>query len=164
MVLAIIAAAGVGVALWSTRRNALGGVEWVTNPYRSNQAEAPSADSSPPPVESTSTPNARSTTAPDDGLDIVRVLTTPQRAVVGQMTAACKQAVKSKGAWKDPAASEPWPECVDAAGRPMVVQFCSYLQLSSGEWLPASNTQAAARCRAELPLVRRGKIPGSASR
>jgi hypothetical protein len=158
MVLAIVAAVGVGVALWFTRRAADGSVEWVANPYRATDGSptAPPADSSRHPAA-----DASDTTRSVANVAVVRVLTTPQRVVVAQMTPACKRALKEKGTWKDAAQSEPWPECVDSAGRPMVVQFCSYLKLANGLWLPSSNTRNAPRCQAELALVRQGKIPGA---
>ncbi|HEU4647749.1 MAG TPA: hypothetical protein VFS33_01720 [Gemmatimonadales bacterium] len=159
MVLAIVAAVGVGVALWLTRRAGGGSVEWVPNPYRAsnNAPAAPPADSTPHP----SAAAASDTTASGGNVEVIRVLTTPQRVVVARMTPACKRALKEKGTWKDAARSEPWPECVDSAGRPMVVQFCSYLKLANGAWLPSSNTRNAPRCQAELALVRQGKIPGA---
>ncbi|HEU4587544.1 MAG TPA: hypothetical protein VFS11_02785 [Gemmatimonadales bacterium] len=158
MVLAIVAAAGVGAALWLTRR-APGGGEWVANPYGAGNAAPavpPAGPTPPPPAE-----GASDTAMAGGNVEVVRVLTTPQRVVVARMTPACKRALSAKGTWKDAARSEPWPECVDSAGRPMVVQFCSYLKLSNGAWVPSSNTRNAPRCQAELALVRQGKIPGA---
>jgi hypothetical protein len=66
--------------------------------------------------------------------------------------------------WKNAATAVPWPECVDGAGRPMVVQFCTYALLSNGEWVPSKNTGDAPRCRAELPLVKQGKVRGAPAR
>jgi hypothetical protein len=160
MVLAIVAAAGVGAALWFTRRSPTGGVEWVNNPYRSNPGDTQPTDSSPP----AAAPETTATATGGGGVEVVRVLTTPQKVVVARMTPECKRVLKSKGAWRDAARSEPWPECIDVSGRPMVVQFCSYLKLTTGEWLPSSNTRNAPRCQAELGLVRRGKIPGADAR
>jgi hypothetical protein len=159
MVLAIVAAVGVGVALWFTRRTADGSVEWVANPFRTPSASptAPSADSAPRRPGA----GAFDTATSAANAEVVRVLTTPQRVVVAQMTPNCKRTLKAKGTWKDATRSEPWPECIDSAGRPMVVQFCSYLKLANGEWLPSSNTRNAPRCQAELALVRQGKIPGA---
>jgi hypothetical protein len=164
MVLAMLAAVGVGAALWSVWRSP-GGVEWVSNPYRHGAESTPAAPGGAapaPPAPATPSP-ADTSMAAEPGAsasgEVKRVLTTPQKVVIGQMTAACRQAVKAKGTWKDAARSEPWPECIDAQGRPMVVQFCSYVQLTTGEWLPSANTRNAPRCRAELALVRQGKIP-----
>jgi hypothetical protein len=46
----------------------------------------------------------------------------------------------------------------------MVVQFCTYALLSTGEWVPSKNTGDAPRCRAELPLVKQGKVRGATAR
>ena len=55
-------------------------------------------------------------------------------------------------------------EVMDGAGNPMVVQFCTYARLASGEWVLSENNRRAPRCQAEFPLVRDGKLKGLASR
>ncbi len=91
---------------------------------------------------------------------VIEIVTTPRDVAVASMTAACTDAMRDKGPWKKAANAEPWPACVDGDGRPMLVQFCTYARLSSGEWVHTSNTGDAPRCRAELPLVRQGKVRG----
>jgi hypothetical protein len=95
---------------------------------------------------------------------VVGLLTTPENVRAGAMTPACTTTMREKGPWKDAAGAEPWPACVDDAGRPMVVQFCTYALLSTGEWVHARNTGSAPRCRAELPLVKQGKVRGATAR
>jgi len=95
---------------------------------------------------------------------VVALLTTPSNPTVAAMTPACRNAMQSRGTWQDPQAERPWPECVDAAGNPMVVQFCTYARLASGEWVLSENNRRAPRCQAEFPLVRDGKLKGLASR
>ncbi len=167
--LALIAAIGVGTALWLTRHELTGGGQWVSNPYRPGDAGAPpSAAPSPypPPAPSAPSPQDTASAPQPEGVrpEVIRVLTTHRKVVVGQMTPACQRVVDKRGAWKDAAHAVLWPECIDAEGHPLVIQFCSYLKLSSGEWLPSSNTRNAPRCQAELALLREGKIPGVAER
>jgi len=95
---------------------------------------------------------------------VVALLTTPSNPTVAAMTPACRNAMQSRGTWQDPQAERPWPECLDSAGNPMVVQFCTYARLASGEWVLSENNRRAPRCQAEFPLVRDGKLKGLASR
>jgi hypothetical protein len=95
---------------------------------------------------------------------VVALFTTPSNPTVAAMTPACRNAMQSRGTWQDPQAERPWPECLDAAGNPMVVQFCTYARLASGEWVLSENNRRAPRCQAEFPLVRDGKLKGLASR
>jgi hypothetical protein len=126
---------------------------------RSPPAEAPAAPPPTPPP-----PASRSSRDEPRESRVVEIVTTPANVTVGSMTPACTEIIRTKGPWKDAAAAEPWPVCVDAVGHPMVVQFCTYARLSSGEWVHAKNTGDAPRCRAELPLIRQGKVRGVAAR
>jgi hypothetical protein len=156
--------AGVSAAYYIAREAEKRQTEWVhglepTGP-RPTEPAIPDPRSSPPAGPATAT-------APSDeppGIEVVEIVTTPANVSVGAMTPACTDAMRDKGPWKNAAIAEPWPACVDGSGRPMVVQFCTYARLSSGEWVPARNTGAEPRCRAELPLVRQGKVRGTAGR
>ncbi len=130
---------------------------------RSRPAE-PAPTPTPPAAPSVTEPRPTAQPAPQPQPDVVEIVTTPANVAVGAMTPACTAAMRDNGPWKDAAAAEPWPACVDDAGRPMVVQFCTYVRLSSGEWIHATNTSGAPRCRAELPLVKQGKVRGVAGR
>src|SRR4051794_30423396 len=103
MVLALVAAIGVGVALWLTRHGVDGSVDWVANPYRATSASPtrPPADSVPRPPAA----GASDTTTSVANVQVVQVLTTPQRVLVAQMTPRCKRTLKAKGTWKDAARS-----------------------------------------------------------
>jgi hypothetical protein len=98
------------------------------------------------------------------GTRVVQLLTTPERVTVGAMTPACRATIRARGPWRDSVQAKPWPECVDASGNPMVVQFCTYARLSTGEWIHTENTKDAPRCQAELPRLRAGKLKGVATR
>lgn len=95
---------------------------------------------------------------------VVALLTTPDSPTVGAMTAACKGTIQTKGPWSDAQTGRTWPECIDAAGNPMVVQFCTYARLASGEWVLSENNRRAPRCQAEFPLVRAGKLKNVSTR
>ncbi|HEU5169765.1 MAG TPA: hypothetical protein VFU46_04465 [Gemmatimonadales bacterium] len=95
---------------------------------------------------------------------VVEIVTTPVAVTVAAMTDACRDIMQRRGPWKDAEAAVPWPACVDTSGRPMVVQFCTYARLATGEWVHTGNTADVPRCRAELPLLRQGKGRGAASR
>lgn len=95
---------------------------------------------------------------------VVALLTTPTNPTVAAMTPACRTAIQARGPFRDARAGQTWPECVDGAGHPMVVQFCTYARLASGEWVLSENNRRAPRCQAEFPLVRDGKLKGIASR
>lgn len=95
---------------------------------------------------------------------VVALLTTPVNPTVAAMTPACRAAIASRGPWRDARTGQTWPECTDGAGNPMVVQFCTYARLASGEWVLSENNRRAPRCQAEFPLVRDGKLKGVASR
>jgi hypothetical protein len=95
---------------------------------------------------------------------VVALLTTPTNPTVAAMTPACRTAIQARGPFRDARAGQTWPECMDAAGHPMVVQFCTYARLASGEWVLSENNRRAPRCQAEFPLVRDGKLKGIASR
>ncbi len=103
-------------------------------------------------------------TAPATVPKVVALLTTPASPTVAAMTPACRSAIQARGPWRDARAGQTWPECMDGAGHPMVVQFCTYARLASGEWVLSENNRRAPRCQAEFPLVRDGKLKGIASR
>lgn len=156
--------AGVSAAYYIAREAEKRQTEWVhglepTGP-RPTEPAIPDPRSSPPAGAAT----AAAGSAEPPGVEVIEIVTTPANVSVGAMTPACTDAMRDKGPWRNPAIAEPWPACVDGSGRPMVVQFCTYARLSSGEWVPASNTGAAPRCRAELPLVKQGKVRGTAGR
>jgi hypothetical protein len=89
---------------------------------------------------------------------VVQQLTTPRDLKVAAMTPACRSAIETRGPWRDDRAARPWPECQDAGGQAMVVQLCTYARLTTGEWVLSENSSTIPRCRAELPLVREGKV------
>ena len=126
------------------------------------RAPRPPADSAPARAAPQLSAAPEAPAAPE--VTVVSLLTTPENVAAGAMTPACTRTMREKGAWKDATAAEPWPSCVDDAGRPMVVQFCTYALLSTGEWVHARNTGSAPRCRAELPLVKLGKVRGATAR
>ncbi len=156
--------AGVSAAYYIAREAEKRQTEWVQGlePTGPSPTEPAIADprSSPP----AGAPVAAAPVGEQPGLEVVEIVTTPANVAVGAMTPACTAAMRDKGPWKNAVAAEPWPACVDGSGRPMVVQFCTYARLSSGEWVPAKNTGGAPRCRAELPLVKQGKVRGTAGR
>ena len=102
--------------------------------------------------------------APGPVPKVVALLTTPTNPTVAAMTPACRNAIQARGPFRDARAGQTWPECVDGAGNPMVVQFCTYARLASGEWVLSENNRRAPRCQAEFPLVRDGKLKGLTSR
>jgi hypothetical protein len=174
--LVLLAVILIGVGLWVTRTPPSEDADWVSNPFGSRSSDttahptpitppAPAAPSAPAAAAPAPAAPKRAATGADTStgaaagpaVRVIRLLTTPESIRVGAMTGACREALRRRGPWKDAAAGKPWPECVDAAGRPMVVQFCSYLLLSSGRWVPSENTRDAARCRAELPEIRRAR-------
>jgi hypothetical protein len=121
-----------------------------------------SAESGPPARPAAATPVSASAPAPVP--KVVALLTTPTNPTVAAMTPACRNAIQARGPWRDARAGQTWPECMDGAGNPMVVQFCTYARLASGEWVLSENNRRAPRCQAEFPLVRDGKLKGLASR
>lgn len=102
--------------------------------------------------------------APGPVPKVVALLTTPTNPTVAAMTPACRNAIQARGPFRDARAGQTWPECMDGAGNPMVVQFCTYARLASGEWVLSENNRRAPRCQAEFPLVRDGKLKGLTSR
>jgi hypothetical protein len=95
---------------------------------------------------------------------VVEQLTTPLAPKVAAMTPDCRRVIAAKGPWLDPRAARPWPECVDDSGNAMLAQLCTYARLATGEWVLSENSSAVPRCRAELPLVRGGKLRPVTSR
>ena len=134
----------------------------IPDPHSPPPATAPPVASAPAPPPAAA-PAARQAPA-EPRVEVVEIVTTPVNVNVASMTPACNDVIREKGPWKDAAAAAPWPACMDGSGRPMVVQFCTYARLSSGEWVHAKNTGDAPRCRAELPLVKQGKVRGVANR
>ena len=120
------------------------------------------AESGPPAQPAAATPVSASAPAPVP--KVVALLTTPTNPTVAAMTPACRSAIQARGPFRDARAGRTWPECMDGAGNPMVVQFCTYARLASGEWVLSENNRRAPRCQAEFPLVRDGKLKGLASR
>jgi hypothetical protein len=160
--------AGVTAAYYVAREAEKRQTEWVhgLEPSGPRPTEPAIADPRAPPAGA---PTAATPPQPESveppRTEVVEIVTTPTHATVGSMTRGCSETMRAKGSpWKNAEAAEPWPECVDAAGRPMVIQFCTYARLSSGQWVHAKNTGSAPRCRAELPLVKQGKIRGTAGR
>jgi hypothetical protein len=164
--LVLLAVVLIGVGLWITRTPPSEDADWVSNPFGNPTRDTATPAPAPPPaaapepeaVPPTRVPEREDTAAAaarPAPVRVVRMLTTPESVAVGAMTSACRETLQRRGPWKDAAAGKPWPECVDGSGRPMVVQFCSYLLLSSGRWVASDNTRDAPRCRAELPEIRR---------
>jgi len=89
---------------------------------------------------------------------VVEQLTTPPAPKVAAMTPVCRSVIAARGPWLDPRTARPWPECVDDGGNAMLAQLCTYARLATGEWVLSENSRAVPRCRAELPLVREGKV------
>lgn len=156
--------AGVSAAYYIAREAEKRQTEWVHGLEPSGPRLTEPAISDPRGSPPAGAPTAAAPPAEPPGIEVVEIVTTPANVAVGAMTPACTDAMREKGPWKNAATAEPWPACVDGSGRPMVVQFCTYARLSSGEWVPAKNTGAAPRCRAELPLVKQGKVRGAAGR
>lgn len=121
-----------------------------------------SAEPGPPARPAGATPVSAS--APGPVPKVVALLTTPTNPTVAAMTPACRNTIQARGPWRDARTGRTWPECMDGAGNPMVVQFCTYARLASGEWVLSENNRRAPRCQAEFPLVRDGKLKGLASR
>lgn len=178
--------AGVAVAMWLTanaEKKRVGRTEELApTEFRENPAASQVSDSSPslatpaPAVAAESAihpeppkpaatpaspvaarPMARTTAT------VAALLTTPESPTVAAMTPACRGAIQAKGPWSDPGTGRTWPECMDAGGHPMVVQFCTYARLTTGEWVLSENNRSAPRCQAEFPLVREGKLKSVAS-
>jgi hypothetical protein len=181
----VLTVLGVAIAMWVTekaekertgRTGVLAPTEFVDNPSASRHtdslpAQAPPTDTTnhpdsvtqaaATPAAAASVPATAATAAP---VPVVELLTTPTKPTVAAMTPACRAALTARGPWRDARAGQTWPECVDVAGNPMVVQFCTYARLASGEWVLSENNRRAPRCQAEFPLVREGKLKGIASR
>ena len=161
---------GVTAAYYVAREAEKRQTEWVqglepSGPRPTEPAIAdPRSPPAVPPPAADSGPPADTGSARPPRPRVVELITTPTQVTVGSMTPACTEAMQDRGPWKNAASAEPWPACIDAAGRPMVIQFCTYARLSSGEWVHATNTASAPRCRAELPLVKQGKVRGAAGR
>lgn len=190
----VLTVLGVAVAMWLTARaekkqtgrtEELAPSEFVENPaVRRADTVAPAAplpsvtDSASHPDSTTSREVSRSAeprpptrptatrpaSAPAPVPKVVALLTTPTNPTVAAMTPACRSAIQARGPFRDARAGQTWPECMDGAGHPMVVQFCTYARLASGEWVLSENNRRAPRCQAEFPLVRDGKLKGLASR
>jgi hypothetical protein len=174
--LLVLTLVGVTAAYYVAREAEKRQTEWVHGLERTGPAptepaipdpraapavvESAPAPPAPPPTATRGSAAARSTPQ----VTVVSLLPTPSNVTAGAMTPACTRMIREKGPWKDAAAAEPWPACVDEGGRPMVVQFCTYALLSNGEWVPVKNTGDAPRCRAELPLVKQGKVRGATAR
>jgi hypothetical protein len=183
----VLTVLGVAAAMWLTanaekkragRTGELAPTEFVENPWTSRRVDssgspapramavestmhsesAKPAAAAPPPVP------AATASAPASAPQVVALFTTPVNPTVAAMTPVCRNAIQSRGPWLDAGAGRTWPECVDGAGHPMVVQFCTYARLASGEWVLSENNRRAPRCQAEFPLVRDGKLKGIASR
>jgi hypothetical protein len=165
---------GVAVAIWLSlnaeqRARWVGGgppeVELEENPLA---AKASHADSTPPVAAYRGDSMASATPAPAPEIVpravSLRQLTTPLQLRVAPVTAPCRTALSKRGPWLDSVTARPWPECVDAAGNPMVVQLCTYVQLTTGEWVLSENSRNVPRCRIELSLVRAGKVGPARSR
>jgi hypothetical protein len=161
---------GVTTAYYLAREAEKRQTEWVhgLEPSGPRLTEPAIAEPAAPPAGALTPANP--TLRTDSGTQIepaavVELITTPSEVTVGPMTAACTEAMRARGGpWKNAAAAEPWPACVDAEGRPMLIQFCTYARLASGEWVHATNTASAPRCQAELPLLRQGKVRGVVGR
>lgn len=172
---------GVAVAMWLTanaekkrvgRTGGLAPTEFVENPAASQQPDSSVSPATPAPVaEPTIHPDpakpaaitTRATPVSPHAMapaaeTVVALLTTPESPTMAAMTPACREAIQSKGPWSDARAGRAWPECTDGGGKPMVVQFCTYARLTSGEWVLSENSRSAPRCQAEFPLVRAGKL------
>jgi hypothetical protein len=181
----VLTVLGVAIAMWITdnaekertgRTGVLAPTEFVDNPSASRHTDSLPAQATP--TETTSHPDSvtqaaatpaaaapvPATAATAAPVPVVELLTTPANPTVAAMTPACRTALTARGPWRDARAGQTWPECVDAAGNPMVVQFCTYARLASGEWVLSENNRRAPRCQAEFPLVREGKLKGIASR
>jgi len=174
----VLTVLGVAVAMWVTERaekkrtgraGDLAPSEFVDNPSPLRHTDSLPAQATPTgttrrPDSVTQAAAAPATAATAAPVRVVELLTTPANPTVAAMTDECRNALKTRGPWLDARAGKPWPECVDAAGHPMVVQFCTYARLASGEWVLSENNRRAPRCQAEFPLVREGKLKGIASR
>ncbi|HEX5385148.1 MAG TPA: hypothetical protein VFW66_00460 [Gemmatimonadales bacterium] len=175
-------AIAIVAVLWLSHRAEDQAVEWISNPYGVPETAPPAApEPTAPAATDTSTVDSSAAVAADSSRarrsaerapaaearrarPDVTLLTTPAHVSVGAMTPGCQQVLKTRGPWKDAATATPWPECIDREGRPMVVQFCSYIRVAGGDWTPSENTRNAPRCRAELADVRSGKVRGATSR
>jgi hypothetical protein len=190
----VLTGLGAGVAMWLTARaekrrtgrtGELAPSEFVERRTAVRRADSiPPAVAAPPVTSSTGHPDTSgvsgsaesrrpalpaaptpvSTPAASRGPQVVALLTTPTNPTVAAMTPACRSAIQDRGPWRDARAGQTWPECMDSAGHPMVVQFCTYARLASGEWVLSENNRRTPRCQAEFPLVRDGKLKGIASR
>jgi hypothetical protein len=172
---------GVAVAMWLTakaekkrvgRTGDLAPTEFVENPAASRQPDSFVSPATPAPAaEPTIHPDPAkpaAITTPAAPVSahamavttetVVALFTTPQSPTIAAMTPGCRDAIRSKGPWSDPQSGRTWPECMDGGGNPMVVQFCTYARLTSGEWVLSENNRSAPRCQTEFPLVRAGKL------
>jgi hypothetical protein len=166
--------AGVTAAYYVAREAEKRQTEWVhglepsgpapTEPAIPDPRAPPPAAAQAPPASPPPPAPKRASASAEPPLEVVEIVTTPANVTVGAMTPACTETMRKKGPWKNEADAEPWPQCLDASGHPMVVQFCTYARLSTGEWVHAKNTGNAPRCRAELPLIKQGKVRGAADR
>jgi hypothetical protein len=87
-----------------------------------------------------------------------RLEMTPGVVNAALMTTACQTKTAASGAFQDPATAAPWPECVDDAGRPMVVQYCAYYKDATAGWIPVSPPATPSRCQGELLQYQRGGL------
>jgi hypothetical protein len=121
-----------------------------------SRAPTPTKSARPAPPRLDSTSPAAAPPAPRPV--VVEQLTTPPAPKVAAMTPACRSAIEARGPWLDPRAARPWPECMDDRGNAMLAQLCTYARLATGEWVLSENSSRVPRCRAELPLLREGKV------
>ena len=179
---------GVAIAMWlatNAEKKRVGRTdELAPTEFREMPAASQPPDSSPPPTTPAPATVAEPTIHPEPakpaatapappGLaraatrqaeTVVALLTTPESPTVAAMTPACREAIQSKGPWSDSGSGRTWPECMDAGGHPMIVQFCTYARLTTGEWVLSENNRSAPRCQAEFQLVRAGKLKSATSR
>lgn len=141
-------------------------IDSVSRPDSTTSREVSRSAEPRPPARPARPAAARpaSASAPAPVPKVVALLTTPTNPTVAAMSPACRSVIQARGPFRDARAGQTWPECMDGAGHPMVVQFCTYARLASGEWVLSENNRRAPRCQAEFPLVRDGKLKGLASR
>jgi len=126
----------------------------AAQPDRADSGSVQPGDSHPRPAAAETVPRALA----------VAQLTTPLELHVAPITSACRTAIEGRGPWLDRRNARPWPECLDEGGNPMVAQLCTYVRLTTGEWVLSDNSRTVPRCQSELPLVRTGKIRPGGSR
>jgi hypothetical protein len=119
---------------------------------------APTQSESARAALATPDPTPRPAAPPTPRPRVVEQLTTPPAPKVAAMTPVCRSVIAARGPWLDPRTARPWPECMDDSGNAMLAQLCTYARLATGEWMLSENSSAVPRCRAELPLVREGKV------